>query len=125
MWQIDNSTLKYSTLIYQSSNIILIFTASKLIYHYKLTVMNKGLLTAIQDEVQSMIENAMDRAILTKQPKDPDNDHFISVKIASEMLSVSRVTIYDYIKRGMLKKYKIGSTTRLKKSEVISVVQPV
>ena len=86
--------------------------------------MNDNLLSVIRDEFQSMIDKSLDRAIQSQQQKNPENDHYISIKTASQLLSVSRVTVYEYIKTGRINKYKIGSTTRLLKSDVLSIVQP-
>lgn len=43
----------------------------------------------------------------------------------AEFCKVSKVTIHDWAKKGILKKYKIGYRSFFKKSEVIKAVIPV
>ncbi len=76
------------------------------------------------EELESLIEKSLIRVIHT-QPKSAENDQYISIASSCLILSVSRPTIYEYLKSGRLKKYKIGSTTRLLKSEVLSIVEQV
>lgn len=72
------------------------------------------------DDVKHLIEQSVFRAIQTHR-QSLESDQFISIKNACQILSVTPPTIYDYIERGKLKKYKIDSTTRLLKSEVLSI----
>ena len=75
-------------------------------------------------DLENLIENSLKRVIYS-QPKAIENDQYVSIATTCLILSVSRPTIYEYLKSGRLKKYKIGSTTRLLKSEVLSIVEQV
>jgi excisionase family DNA binding protein len=46
----------------------------------------------------------------------------VSPQEAAHMLGVSRVTIYNLIKRGELTRYKIGRSTKLNTAQVLSLV---
>lgn len=88
-------------------------------------MMNDILLSSIPvHELESLIEKSVCRAIQSKQTVTTDKALYVSIKTAAAMIGVSHVTVYDYIKVGRLVKYKIGRTTRLLKSEVLSIVQP-
>jgi excisionase family DNA binding protein len=76
------------------------------------------------DSRLSNIENILlDFKHPPKQTEQGEAEKYISIASTCLMLSVSRPTIYEYLKNGRLKKYKIGSTTRLLKSEVLSIVE--
>lgn len=86
--------------------------------------MDRILLSSILwDDVEILIEKTVLRAIQS-QHSASENAHYISIKTACEILSVSRQTVNEYINKGKLKRYKIGSTTRLLRSDVLSIVEP-
>ena len=45
-------------------------------------------------------------------------DQYVSISKASTLLSVSRGTIYNLLKKGAFRKYKVNYATRLKASEI-------
>lgn len=76
------------------------------------------------EEVESMITKSVERALQSKSSTEVGDTKYISISTACSILSVTPPTVYEYIERGKLKKYKIDSTTRLLKSEVLSIVIP-
>lgn len=77
-------------------------------------------------ELETLIENSIRKVLSSQQSQQStEPDQFISIATCSQILNVSRVTIYEYIKEGRLRKYKIGSTTRLLRSQVLSIAEPV
>lgn len=52
-------------------------------------------------------------------------DKLISTEEAAKLLSVTKVTIHNWIKSGVLKGYRIGNILRLKENEVLDTLQAV
>ena len=50
---------------------------------------------------------------------------FYTVKEASNLLNVSKLTIYNYIKKGTLKAFKIGRKYQIKKSDLNETLKEV
>lgn len=74
-------------------------------------------------DIEEVVERSLARAFQSQKQSEPEQ--YISIASAATILAVSKVTIYHYISEGLLNKYKIGSTTRLLKSEVLSLVKKV
>lgn len=75
-------------------------------------------------DLESIIEKSVGKALQSSQNTPGDLEHYVSVKTASKMIGVTQATIHHYIEEGRLVRYKIGRTTRLLKSDVLSIALP-
>jgi len=54
----------------------------------------------------------------------PD-DNLISLERTTKMLSVSRSTVYRFMKRNKLKGYKVGKSLRFYEKDVKALIRPI
>jgi excisionase family DNA binding protein len=76
------------------------------------------------EPIEERLTNIENLLLANQTNRQSEPDQYISISSSCSILSVSRPTVYEYLKSGRLKKYKIGSTTRLLKSEVLALVKP-
>jgi excisionase family DNA binding protein len=57
-----------------------------------------------------------------KETKQKETVDFMTRKQVSETFQVSLATIHNWIKKGMLQPYKVGTRTRFKKFEVLAIL---
>lgn len=54
--------------------------------------------------------------------KMSDEDSFLTTDEAAKMLCKSKMTLFRWVKKGMLKAYRTGNTVRYRKSEVLKIL---
>ena len=50
-------------------------------------------------------------------------DEWMTTEEVAEYLKVSRITVYRYISKGIIKRHKIGRFNRYKKSEIEAAIK--
>lgn len=78
-------------------------------------------------DLETLIFDCVDRAIklnhsTASSPPDAQADELLTPKETAQLLKVSTVTIWDWCKRGILKKHTIGNQVRYLRSEVVAEV---
>jgi excisionase family DNA binding protein len=73
------------------------------------------------EELRSMIREEVSKV----QVAIPTEDTNITVKEAAQLLKVSTRTIVSWMDEGKLTRKKIGSTVRISKKEVQSILKPI
>ena len=53
----------------------------------------------------------------------PTTLEFLTIKEVCQILKVSKVTVHNWTKQGILKPYKIGNQTRFKRLEVLDALE--
>jgi excisionase family DNA binding protein len=76
-------------------------------------------------ELESIIENAVQRALPKQAPEGDKQPQFITRQEAANLLGVSLVTIDKWSKEGHLKKFRIGGRIRFKTVEVQKALSEV
>ena len=75
--------------------------------------------------ITECIENGVSKIL--KESKNPElfNEYpsFVTKKQAVEMLKLSLVTVNTWLKNGKLKKYKIDGSVRIKKADILELVE--
>lgn len=61
-------------------------------------------------------------AVLEGKVTPPPKTEFVTITWTANFLNVSKPTVYDWIRKGILLAYKIGNRTRLKRNEVESAL---
>lgn len=78
-----------------------------------------ALANLIAENVREQLETLSRQ--LQKQATEPDNE-LMTRKACGEFFGVSLVTVHDWTKAGIIKKYKVGTRTYYKRSELMEVV---
>jgi excisionase family DNA binding protein len=78
------------------------------------------IITVTESELKAIINNALKCALseLNAHQKEEEPE-IITRKDVCEMFNISNVCVHDWIKRGILKPYKIGNRTFFKRKEVM------
>lgn len=76
-------------------------------------------------EFTEIVEKTILKVLESTKPQPGQDQTFITISEACKLLSVSRVTIYDLINTGQLKKHKIRRATRLLRSDVMNLVNQI
>jgi excisionase family DNA binding protein len=72
---------------------------------------------AINQRLENIEENLATLAN-KQQPEPPKSERYLTTEQVSEMLSVSRVTLWTWAKKGILNPVKFGNLSRYKLSEI-------
>lgn len=93
--------------------------------------MNQIILTATtrEDLVVDIVEKVLhgiEPILKAHQQKHIiDKKEYWTIAETASVLKVSKVTIHDYVNRGILKKYRIGSRILFKSAEVLASIQSI
>lgn len=74
-------------------------------------------------EISHSVMEEVSKLLLEREQTIEDKENWTIAETA-DYLKVSKVTIHSYVRRGLLKKHKIGSKTLFKKSEVLASIKP-
>ena len=55
---------------------------------------------------------------LNKQPEPPKENRLLTTEQAAEMLSVSRITLYNWRKKGILEPIRVGNLLRYRQADI-------
>ena len=89
--------------------------------------MNDIVLISIPETtIKNIVEQAVKKALaehLPQKPENEDDERFLTRRNAAKLLGVNTVTLDKMCKEGTLEKHRHGTLVRLKKSEVLNVLQ--
>lgn len=82
----------------------------------------KMIITLTVEELVNIFDARISFFLQTAQPKEPE-DSLLKPKDVAKLLSVSRVTISQWMKSGRLPYCRIGTRIYFKKTEILEVMQ--
>ena len=79
------------------------------------------------EDLQGMIEGAVQRTMDQMLNKDPqnNNDELVTREQAANMLGISLPTLHHYALKGIIPAYRIGSRVRFKRGELLDCLKKV
>ena len=72
---------------------------------------------AIEERLHG-IEDTLQQLINKPEPAPPDTEKYLTTEQVCKILSVSRVTLWNWEKAGILQSFRIGNLKRYKKSTI-------
>ena len=74
---------------------------------------------AITSELAALRQqvSALDKK-LTQLPEPPNDNKLLTTEQAADMLSVSRITLYNWRKKGMLEPVRVGNLLRYRLADI-------
>lgn len=91
-------------------------------------VPSKSYLIPVEEgDLESLVDRCLERAFKKRAASIPvvekgEQDELLTPEETARLLKVSKVTVWDWEKRGILKKHSIGNQVRYLRSEVIFAV---
>ena len=92
-----------------------------------MTLSKTYLIPVDEGDLESLVERCLDRAFRKRAASvpvvdSPEPDELLTPEETGKLLKVSKVTVWDWEKRGILKKHSIGNQVRYLRSEVLAAV---
>ena len=80
-----------------------------------------------EGDLESLVDRCLERAFKKRIASTPiiekgEQDELLTPEETAKLLKVSKVTVWDWEKRGILKKHHIGNQVRYLRSEVLAAV---
>lgn len=69
------------------------------------------------------IEDTLQKLVSKPEPELPPAEKYLTVEQLCELLNVSRVTLWNWEKSGILKSFRIGNLKRFKLSEIEALAE--
>ena len=76
----------------------------------------------LQDQIQKLLDDQLQKFISfvnESQKKEITSKEFLTAKEVCDLLKISHTTLFDWSKKGLLKKQKIGNRIRYRHDEVL------
>ena len=90
------------------------------------TVITAGVeYTQLLEDIGAIVRYAMDQHSSTSSPAQDATpaEELLSIREGSKMLGVTVQTVHEWKRRGLLKYYKLGSRSYLKRVDVLAALQ--
>jgi excisionase family DNA binding protein len=72
------------------------------------------------NDMRALVRYELAQAAPTAPPAGPAADDLLTVQQAADLLSVSKATVFEWLRRGIMGKVKIGGRSYLQKSQILS-----
>jgi hypothetical protein len=92
-------------------------------------MIKKTFLIFSEEDFEALLDRCFDRAakrnrVLVPDEPTTDGDELLTPDETAKLLKVSKVTVWDWEKRGILNARRIANQVRYLRSEVLSAVRP-
>ena len=80
-----------------------------------------------EGDLETLVGRCLEKAFKTHYPTPapaPDADELLTPEETAQLLKVSKVTVWDWEKRGILNARRIGNQVRYLRSEVMAAARP-
>lgn len=82
--------------------------------------MNEFTFTSLSsDDLQNLVKNCLSVSLKDLNPVDSNDDELLTIDEVQKLFKVSRVTIYNWRKKGLLPFYQIQSRIYFKRRELL------
>ena len=75
------------------------------------------------EELRCIIKDALNESNLLKLQPAKEEDEHLSTSEACDMLRVSRTTLHNYVKKGIIECYKLGGRTYYSKNQIAAAIK--
>lgn len=80
------------------------------------------IIQATDEQLETMISNAVQKAVASLEPAETAEPRLISTEKTMELVDVSRTTLFHWNRKGILKPVKIGRTVKYRYNDVMDFI---